>query len=255
MIRLAIPANMDTTIEHLAKASRQVNFTSGDITTIEDTSDIVVRMRSFDIPTVVCDGCDVGLCGSDCVEERRLELGLSVAVLANFYYGRKKFGKSPTLDFVAAGDNSIKHPEELKPGSLIFTEHPQITKNYLESYGVHVASLGRNYNSPSQPYGFKKWCEKEGFVGITIVHGRIPSFIGPEKYGVMVNEEGEKMRESNATIVETIMPIQVQLIANHKSLRQAEKEAEIRILTRDLEKAFITICQENESFPPHPERR
>ena len=252
MIKILVPAKMGTTLEHLKRSGRHVSFPNGtDFGTIESTGDTVVRLRSYDIPVETIARCDVGLCGSDCVQEQSLEHELQFQTIATFKYGRE-FNTLPSLDLIAPNDGP-KSIEDIKPGNVILTEHPNITRDFLESCGLPSARYGKNHGNPSDPKKFEEWCIENGLVGIRIVHGKIGALVSIEKgLGVMVNETGTTLRENCLHVVSRIYPIETVLIVNPESLRT--KEPEIESLRKDLESAYIAICKERESTSVSPER-
>lgn len=253
MIKIVLPANMETAIDHLAKAGWVPQFIDGqDFGWIKDKvgENRVIRLRSFDIPIEVDGSCDAGLCGSDVFAERSLSFPLKLEVLARFSYGRK-FGTTPTLALVAPKEEKTKSVGEVKPGTIILTEHPNLTRRFLESHGLAVSLLGEVNNSSQEkllPQEFRSWCVEEGRVGMRIVHGRIPALVRlGAGLGVMVNETGQTLAAYDLKVVGKIMDIEVILMADREALADPEKGHQIRQLKVDLERAYFQISSEYES--------
>lgn len=256
MLKIVIPANMErTTFEHFRRANRTLIFDEGvDLGRIAETDDLVVQLRSYDIPVEVEDTCDVGLCGSDWVEEKKMEFGVDLVVLSEYLYGRD-FVQPPRLELVTRKDNPVSSLDELKPGSIIVTEVPLLTRRFLIQHNLkNVVILGGNEGVPKLPDGFRKWCEREGAVGLRTVHGREGGLINiGSDYGVMVNETGTKLERNQLKVIETIQEIKTQLIADRDAFRI--KEEEISSLHQDLDRAYLTIYGESEaSFRAFKER-
>lgn len=257
MIKIAIPANMPTAITHLQAAGRNVKFANGgDLGWVEgaNSRNFIVRLRSFDIPIVVDDSCDVGLCGSDVYEERKKVFDFGLEILDRFSYGRV-FGTSPRLELVVTKENSIKNPKEIKPGTIILTEHPHLTKEFLEDNGVKVSILGENSAATTLPGEFRNWCTREGRVGVQVVHGRIPALVRlGAGLGVMVNETGATILANELKVVAKLQDIEMLLVADRKALKDGQKGVEIKKLAKDLEQAYFTISLEYETSIINHER-
>ena len=257
MIKIAIPANMPTALTHLQATGRKVFFAEGQDfawTESENGRDLIIRLRSFDIPVVIGDSCDVGLCGSDVLEERSLAFGLNLEVLERFSYGRI-FGTCPRLELVSPKENGIKNPKEFAAGTMILTEHPNITKKFLENSGLKVSILGENSAVAILPSQFRGWCAKEGKVGIQVVHGRIPALVSlGAGFGVMVNETGGTIVANELKVVAKIADIEMLLLADRQALKDGQKGVEIKKLAKDLEEAYFTISREYESSIINHER-
>ena len=250
MLKIVIPRNMTTTVKHLKRAGRNIKFASGGRKGfIRETGDRVMLVRSMDIPVKVADGNDIGLCGSDCVEERELELGIKPEVLSEYIYGRKEFnGPQPTLDLIVPEDDEITRTRDIEPGTMILTEHPTLARLYLEQNGLRVAILGREERAPKDPGEFRNWCRENGYVGIEIVHGRIAESVwNGEGYGIGVNESGKTLIENGLRVLDRLRKIEIQLIADHDALRDEEKGPEIESLYRALDRAIPAVNRESEA--------
>ena len=254
MLKIVIPANMEeTTLEHLRRAGRPVSFMNGqDFGRVESTGDEVVRLRSYDIPTEVLDSCDVGLCGRDWVIEQCLELRIRPEILESYGYGRQ-FSGSPTLDLVAPANAGIKRVEDIKAGSVIMTEYPNLTREFLKRYGFKTARFGRNHQTPSKPDEFRNWCREEDTIGIRTVHGRIAALVCiGAGLGVMVNETGRTLEKNKLVVIGQLLQIETVLIVDPEAIKN--KGDEVDILRADLNRAYLSIRKELEGSQGSPER-
>lgn len=251
MLKIVIPENMTTTVEHLKRAGHKIKFASGGRRgLIRETGDGVLLVRSLDIPIKVADGNDIGLCGSDCVEERELELGIKLEVISGYIYGRRKFnGPQPTLDLIVPEDDEIARTRDIEPGTMILTEHPALATLHLEQNDLRVAILGRGEQAPKNPGEFRNWCRENGYVGIEIVHGRIAESVwNGEGYGIGVNESGDTLTQNGLRVLDTLRKIQVQLIADVEALRDEQKGPKIESLYRALDRAIPAVNRESEAI-------
>ncbi len=259
MIKIAVPEGMSlTTLVHLSRAGYRPVF-DGDRRDgkILGTKDEIIKVRSYDIPVEVADGCHVGLVGSDWVEERELELGSQlVETRASFKYGRE-FNPSnhPTLDFIARDDSPIESLGDVKPGQIILTEYPNITKNELAKYGHDVVTYGESRFMPQEPKLFRDWLKGEGYVGIRVVHGSIAALVNNHSgaLGVMVNETGGTLKRYNMRVVSNLRDIDIQLIVNPFAMARQSKEREITAFQQKMEEAYESIMLEFEASTPSPE--
>lgn len=250
MLKIVVPENMNKVLEHLQEAGRTARFENGRrLGRIEETGDLIVRIRSGDIPLWVADSCDIGLCGSDWVEERERELGIKLEVLNldnGYRYGRESL-TSPTLDLVTLKDDGVSSASEIADGALIATEYPLITRVHFEEKGKKVAVLGREASAPTEPGEFRHWCQENGRIAFEVVHGGIAEHVSiGAGYGVMVNESGGTLRKNDLRTVETIREVRILLIADPQILRVDEKEKAVESLYRDLERAYLTFYGESE---------
>ena len=247
MLQVAIAKNMRRYVQrHFLKAGLRIAFEDGtDHGRINSNGNIVDGLRSYDIPIDVMDKTyDVGLCGSDWVEEHRLGFNIHPAILGRYTYGRRSLIR-PTLDFVASNEDPIFRVEDIKPGSIVRTEHPILTKLFLEERGHQVATLGQIPDGPS-PEDFRDWCRERGMVGVRIVHGAIATSVSKSEsnngcYGIMVNEKSETAMNHNLMVVETLLTIDNLLIANPKLLDDKEKGPELEMLCQSLERGYASF--------------
>ncbi|ACS34109.1 ATP phosphoribosyltransferase [Thermococcus gammatolerans] len=86
----------------------------------------VLLARAFDVPVYVEHGVDVGITGSDVVEER----GSDVFVPLDLPFGKCRLS-------LAMPRESVTPPEDMD-GYRIATKYERITRNYFSSLGVEV---------------------------------------------------------------------------------------------------------------------
>jgi hypothetical protein len=257
MIKFVLPYNMNTTVEHLAKAGYAPTFTDDeqDLGTINlngENIGTVLRTRSFDVPVEVAAGKDIGLCGSDWVYEKEMELGLGLQVSASYSYGRKP-QTVPTLDFIARQDYRYNSVGLAEPGTMFVGEYPLLITEELERAGRKVEQLGKNPDAPNNdPEMFREWCRERESVGLRIVHGRISALVAdnPNTIGVMINESGATLRKKNLKKLDTIQEVKALLVVNPRSFQDPETKAEIEGIIKSLNEAYFrALAPEHEATP------
>lgn len=175
-----------TTRAHFKAAGRTLKFRpDGDLgiaSWVDDRTnnriyDTVIQLRSLDIPVEIEDSGDVGMVGSDCLEEKKLQFReIDLELLAAFDYGRR-FDQQPRLEIVRRAKDNIRNIAGISPGTMIVTEYPELTKRHLEDKGnKKVIALGTN-NAPQLPWEFRQYCKENGLIGMRIVHGRVPGLV------------------------------------------------------------------------------
>ena len=91
-------------------------------------------LRPQEIPKYVEDGYfDLGISGWDWVNES----GADVEVIADLPYSKQGSG-IVRLVMAVSEDSDIKRPEDIKPGSRVTTEFPNLTRRYFEKLGIPV---------------------------------------------------------------------------------------------------------------------
>lgn len=108
-------------------------------------------MRPQHIPSLVERGVyDVGICGSDYVEES----GAAVCFVADLLYGRGTSNGLARIVLVTARRNPVERIENIEPGTIVLSEYPNITKRAFASrlpieirfsYGGTEAHIPRDY--------------------------------------------------------------------------------------------------------------
>lgn len=257
MLKILVPKNMPTVIKHLKEAGRTVSFVNGShLGIIAQTNDEIDFMRSGDIPFYVSYSHDVGLCGSDWYKEK-LSIRKRLVVLGGhlrgdpigYPYGREFHSSSPSLDLVARDDDGISTAREIMPGAMVITEHPRLTREYLGINGLRVAQFEQVPEAPDDDANeFRRWCKEKGLVAMSVVHGGIDVAVARGAgYGIMINETGDTLRNSNLKVVDSLIPeIKTLLISDPDAFRDPIKGPEIESLHRDLDRAIVSIYGETE---------
>lgn len=258
MISIAIPANMETTLEHLRLAGMLVTFADRrDDGIVETTGDQVIRLRSYDIPLVVGFSANIGLCGSDMVAERSMQFIKRHEILSEYIYGRQFNSNQPTLDLVAPQNERLKSVRDIEPGSIIATEYPNLTRNLLEDNNIRTDLFLDSQATPDDLKDFITNCKREEIVGMVIVHGRVPAVMhhlnGYGVYGVLVNESGKTLKDNGLKILERIHRIRTQLIVDPEAL-EGEISGEIEGLKKQLDEAYILRINRESEGPRQKER-
>lgn len=138
MLKIALPKGSlgEQTLQLFDQADLEVKKSAREYNpTIDDPRIEKVKiLRPQEIPSYIADGYfDLGISGADCVKE----CGADVVKVAELPYAKTGAG---TIKMVIAVSNTdaIERPEDIKPGSRVTTEFPNITKAYFEEIGVPV---------------------------------------------------------------------------------------------------------------------
>jgi ATP phosphoribosyltransferase len=138
MLKIALPKGSlgEQTLQLFAQADLEVKRGAREYnSTIDDPRiDKVKILRPQEIPNYIADGYfDLGISGADCVKES----GAGVVKVAELPYAKTGAGTIKMVVAVADSDSAAK-PEDIKPGSRVTTEFPNITKAYFESLRIPV---------------------------------------------------------------------------------------------------------------------
>jgi ATP phosphoribosyltransferase len=138
MLRIALPKGSlgEQTLQLFAQADLEVKGGAREYnSTIDDPRiDKVKILRPQEIPSYIADGYfDLGISGEDCVNE----CGADVVKVAELPYAKTGAGIIRMVVAVAESDKAAK-PEDIKPGSRVTTEFPNLTKAYFEELGIPV---------------------------------------------------------------------------------------------------------------------
>lgn len=103
--------------------------------TIDDPRIAKVKiLRPQEIPLYVAEGYfDLGISGADCVAETAAD----VVTVTEMRYAKTGAGTIKMV-IAVANDSSVSKPEEVKPGSRVTTEFPNITKQFFDSLNIPV---------------------------------------------------------------------------------------------------------------------
>lgn len=155
-------------------------------------------LRPQEIPKYVEEGYfDLGISGKDWV----VESGADVVEIADLNYSKQGEGNVKIVVAVPEHSN-IKSAKDIKPGSRVSTEYPNLTKKFFDELGIPV--------------------------DIRYSYGATEAKV-PELVDVIVDltETGSTLRRNGLRVVDTIMESCTKLIANKQSYNHPVKRKEI----------------------------
>ena len=162
----------------------------------------VAILRPQEIPTYIEDGFfDVGVTGEDWIAETGAEV---VKVTALEY--SKQTDLPVKIVLAVPRDAGISKAEDVKPGSRISTEFPNLTKSYFEKLGIPV----------------------KVFLSYGATEAKVPEIVDAI---VDLTETGSTLRRHGMEIVDVLMESRTQLIANPAAYEDPEKRKAIDELT------------------------
>lgn len=155
-------------------------------------------LRPQEIPKYVEEGYfDLGISGKDWV----MESDSDVVEIADMFYS--KMGEGIVKIVIAVpNDKDIKSAKDIKPGSRVSTEYPNLTKKFFENLGIPV-DLRYSYGA---------------------TEAKVPELVDVI---VDLTETGSTLRKNGLKIVDIIMESNTKLIANKKSMKDPVKRKEI----------------------------
>jgi ATP phosphoribosyltransferase len=202
MITLALPKGSleEQTLQLFREADLEVRRTERDYNpAIRDPRIGKVKiLRPQEIPTYVAMGYfDLGITGFDWVRET----GADVVEVARLSYS--KGGEGNVRIVVAVHqDEPMENPAQIRPGSRVTTEYPEITRRYFEEMGIPVRLF------PS--YGASE--------------AKVPDLMDVV---VDLTETGTTLRRNGLKIIGEIMESSTVVIANRESYADVEKRREM----------------------------
>jgi ATP phosphoribosyltransferase len=202
MITLALPKGSleQQTLQLFKEADLEVKRTERDYNPEIDDPRIgkVKVLRPQEIPTYVAMGYfDLGISGMDWVQET----GADVVEVARLSYS--KGGEGNVRIVVAVHrDEPMEKAGEIRPGSRVTTEYPEITRRYFEGLGIPVRLF------PS--YGASE--------------AKVPDLMDVV---VDLTETGTTLRKNGLKIIGEIMESSTVVIANRSSFADPGKRKEI----------------------------
>jgi ATP phosphoribosyltransferase len=202
MITLALPKGSleEQTLQLFREADLEVRRTERDYNpAIRDPRIGKVKiLRPQEIPTYVAMGYfDLGITGFDWVRET----GADVVEVARLSYS--KGGEGNVRIVVAVHqDEPLENPAQIRPGSRVTTEYPEITRRYFEEMGIPVRLF------PS--YGASE--------------AKVPDLMDVV---VDLTETGTTLRRNGLKIIGEIMESSTVVIANRESYADVEKRREM----------------------------
>lgn len=202
MLSIALPKGslQEQTLKLFQEADLRVRRASREYSVNIDDERIsrVKILRPQEIPKYVEDGYfDLGISGLDCITES----GADVVEVADMPYSKTGTG---VMEMVIAvpEDSSIQKAADIKPGSRVTTEFPNITKRYFNDIGIDV----------------------DVFYSYGATEAKVPELMDVV---VDLTETGSTLRRNRLRIVETIMESTTKLIANKESWDNPEKRRAI----------------------------
>lgn len=208
MLSIVLPKGslQEQTLLLFTEADLPVKRSSREYTvTIDDERIRQVKiLRPQEIPKYVEDGYfDMGISGLDCITEA----GADVVEVADMPYAKTGTGVMKMVIAVPE-DSRIKKAADIKAGSRVTTEFPNITKKYFEDLGIPV----------------------DVFYSFGATEAKVPEIMDVV---VDLTETGSTLRRNNLRIVDVILESTTKLIANRKSWEDPAKRKameEIRTL-------------------------
>ncbi|HEY6586240.1 MAG TPA: ATP phosphoribosyltransferase [Candidatus Methanoperedens sp.] len=155
-------------------------------------------LRPQEIPKYVEEGYfDLGISGKDWV----IESDSDVVEVADMFYS--KMGEGIVKIVIAVpNEKDIKSAKDIKPGSRISTEYPNLTKKFFDKLGIPV-DLRYSYGA---------------------TEAKVPELVDVI---VDLTETGSTLRKNGLKIVDIILESNTKLIANKKSMKDPVKRKEI----------------------------
>jgi ATP phosphoribosyltransferase len=153
----------------------------------------VMFTRAADIPEFVADGAaDLGITGLDLIKEKEVK----VDILEDLNFGRTK------LVLAAPETSDLKKLSDIKDGTMIATEFPNITEKYLKNKGIHAKIVELSGSTEIAP-----------FIGVADVIADLTS-------------TGTTLKMNHLQTIHTILESSIKLIANKKSYQEKKEKIE-----------------------------
>jgi ATP phosphoribosyltransferase len=197
-IRIALPSKgriSDPAVKLLEKAGiglkDNINRKLFSETIDEDIS--VMFTRAADIPEFVADGAaDLGMTGLDLIKEKKV----NVEILEDLNFGKAK------LVLAAPEDSYINNLSDIKYGSMVATEFPNLTEKYLKTKGLLAKIVELSGSTEIAP-----------FIGVADIIADLTS-------------TGTTLKMNHLKIIDIILESSIKLIANKKSFQEKNKKIE-----------------------------
>ncbi len=198
MLRIAIPKGSleEQTLLLFKEADLEVKRGFRDYNPkIDDPRIAKVKiLRPQEIPQYVEEGYfDLGISGWDWINESEAD----VEVIADMPYSKQGSG-NVMLVVAVAEDSGIEKPEDIKPGSRVTTEFPNLTKNYFDDLGIPV----------------------EAHFSYGASEAKVPELMDVV---IDLTETGETLRKNRLKIIGTILESSTKLLANKDSWNDPKK--------------------------------
>lgn len=162
----------------------------------------VAILRPQEIPLYVEDGFfDIGVTGEDWIAE----MGSDVVKVCPLNYS-KATNRPVKIVLAVPREAGVNSPEQIKPGSRISTEFPNLTKAYFERLGIPVTV----------------------FLSYGATEAKVPEIVDAI---VDLTETGSTLHRHGMDIVDVLMESRTHLIANPKAWADPDKRRSIEELT------------------------
>jgi ATP phosphoribosyltransferase len=153
----------------------------------------VMFTRAADIPEFVADGAaDLGITGLDLIEEKEA----NVEILEDLNFGETR------LVLAAPEESTINGLSDIKYGSVVATEFPNLTEKYLKTKGILVKIVELSGSTEIAP-----------FIGVADIIADLTS-------------TGTTLKMNHLKIIDTILESSIKLIANKKSFQENYEKIE-----------------------------
>ena len=174
----------------------------------------VAILRPQEIPMYVEDGFfDLGVTGEDWIAET----GSDVVKVTSLNYS-KQTDRPVKIVLAAPRDSGITSGSDIKPGSRISTEFPNLTKAYFEKLGIPVRI----------------------FLSYGATEAKVPEIVDAI---VDLTETGSTLRRHGMEIIDVLLESRTQLIAHPGVMDDPEKKKAIEELQMLLEGAIAARSQ------------
>lgn len=168
------------------------------VTIADDRISAVKILRPQEIPKYVEEGYfDLGISGLDCITEADAD----VVEVADMPYAKTGTGVMKMVIAVPE-DSSVQVAVDIKPGSRVTTEFPNITKKYFENLGIPV----------------------NVFYSYGATEAKVPEIMDVV---VDLTETGSTLRRNHLRIIDVILESTTRLIANKASWEDPAKRKAI----------------------------
>jgi ATP phosphoribosyltransferase len=163
--------------------------------TIDDPRIAEVRiLRPQEIPRYVAEGYfDLGITGRDWIEES----GAQVVSLTQLHYS-KATARPVRIVLAVPADSTVEEVGDLKAGTRVSTEFPELTRRFFERHGLDV-DVQLSYGA---------------------TEAKVPDIVDAI---VELTETGSSLRAAGMKIVDTILVSHTELVANERSYAEADK--------------------------------
>jgi len=162
---------------------------------IDDPRIAEVRiLRPQEIPRYVAEGYfDLGITGRDWIEES----GAEVVSLTQLHYS-KATARPVRIVLAVPADSTIEDVRDLKVGTRVSTEFPELTRRFFDRHGLDV-DVQLSYGA---------------------TEAKVPDIVDAI---VELTETGSSLRAAGMKIIDTILVSHTELVANEQAYTQADK--------------------------------